>query len=330
MRPLVIFFAFLSIAYGLASCTADTATVSEGPLGAPMNETCDVELVVLGAGQDAAAPQIGNHSDSAWQDDPDSELLATSLALVDHRNGARYLFEATPNIARQLKLLDDSVGQKKPSIDVSAIFITHAHIGHYTGLMFLGREAAGAKNIAVYAMPRLKDFLMTNGPWEQLVTLKNVDLKPLEDAQTAFFDGGLSVTPYQVPHRDEYSETVGYVIASKNKSALFIPDIDNWDEWEAEFGYRIEDMIASVDYAFLDATFYSDNELPGRDMSKIPHPRVVDMMNRFENLSSREKSKINFIHINHTNPIRFMASPESKEVVDRGYNVARRGDRHCF
>ena len=295
-----------------------------------MRASCDVELVVLGAGQDAAAPQIGNHSDPAWQDDPDSELLATSLALVDHRNGARYLFEATPNIARQLKLLNDSVGQKKPSIDLSAIFITHAHIGHYAGLMFLGREAAGTKNIAVYAMPRLKDFLMTNGPWEQLVTLKNIDLKALEDAQAAFFDGGLSVTPYQVPHRDEYSETVGYVIASKNKSALFIPDIDNWDEWEAEFGHRIEDMIASVDYAFLDATFYSDNELPGRDMSKIPHPRVADMMNRFESLSPLEKSKINFIHINHTNPIRFMASPESKEVVDRGYNVARRGDSHCL
>ena len=133
MRSLIKFFALFSIAHGLTSCAADTAPVSE----APLRKTCEVELIVLGAGQDAAAPQIGNHSDPAWQDDLDSELLAASLAVVDHRNGARYLFEATPNIARQLKLLDDIVGQKKPSIDVSAIFITHAHIGHYAGLMFL-------------------------------------------------------------------------------------------------------------------------------------------------------------------------------------------------
>ena len=310
----------------LSACAADI-----GPNTASKMEThCDVQLSVLGAGQDAAAPQIGNHSDPAWTRDSNSALLATSLAVSDRRNGTRYLFEATPNIAQQLKKLDEIAGPQKSAIDLSAIFITHAHIGHYAGLMFLGREAAGADNIAVYAMPRLKEFLVTNGPWEQLVALPNIVIKDLEERQTILFDGGVSVTPYLVPHRDEYSETVGYVITGPEKSALFVPDIDNWDEWEAEFEVKIEDMIAAVDYAFLDATFYSDNELPGRDMSKIPHPRVLNMMTRFENLSALETAKINFIHINHTNPIRFEASPESKEVLRRGFNIARRGDSHCL
>ena len=316
----------LFTAFAVTGCGSDNAAGTESQI----SENCSVELVVLGVGQDAAAPQIGNHTDPAWGDGAISALLATSLGLVDHRNGARYLFEATPNISHQLKRLDDIAAQKRPPTELSAIFITHAHIGHYTGLMFLGREAAGANNVPVYAMPRLKDFLMTNGPWEQLVTLNNIVLNPLENAQTVAFEGGISVTPYQLPHRDEYSETVAYVISGEEKSALFVPDIDSWDEWEMEFGHRIEDMIASVDYAFLDATFYSDNELPGRDMSKIPHPRVLDMMTRFEGLAPQEKSKVNFIHINHTNPIRYVTSPETQDVIGRGFNVARRGDRHCL
>ena len=36
-----------------------------------------------------------------------------------------------------------------------------------------------------------------------------------------------SVTPIQVPHRDEYSETAGYIIKGKNKKALFIPILIN-------------------------------------------------------------------------------------------------------
>ena len=89
-------------------------------------------------------------------------------------------------------------------------------------------------------------------------------------------------------------------------------------------------MISSVDFAFLDATFFSDQELPGRDMSKIPHPRVSTMMDRFDRLSASEKQKIQFIHFNHTNPIRFENSEESKEVTSRGYGIARRGNRHCL
>jgi pyrroloquinoline quinone biosynthesis protein B len=233
-------------------------------------------------------------------------------------------------MADQLQQLDDMDGVDASPLNLSAIFITHAHIGHYAGLMFLGREAAGSRNVPVYAMPRLSDYLKTNGPWEQLVSLENILLKEMLQKEAVVLSDRLSVTPYRVPHRDEYSETVGYKIQTADKSALFIPDIDSWDEWESEFNIKIEEMISSVDFAFLDATFFSDQELPGRDMSKIPHPRVSTMMDRFDRLSASEKQKIQFIHFNHTNPIRFENSEESKEVTSRGYGIARRGNRHCL
>jgi pyrroloquinoline quinone biosynthesis protein B len=89
-------------------------------------------------------------------------------------------------------------------------------------------------------------------------------------------------------------------------------------------------MIARVDHAFLDATFFDDHEIPGRDMSSIPHPRVAASMDRFDALPDEERGKIVFIHFNHTNPVRFRDSPRSREVTERGYRLARRGDRICL
>jgi pyrroloquinoline quinone biosynthesis protein B len=290
--------------------------------------------VVLGIGQDAGAPQIGNLDDPAWAA-PELGLLATSLGVVDHERREHYLFEASPDITAQLAALNRIAAQRagsktKSGLGLDGVFLTHAHIGHYAGLIYLGREAAGAKGVPVYAMPRLAEFLETNGPWEQLVTLGNIALTRLADREALRLNEALMVTPYQVPHRDEYSETVGYIIEGPTKRALFVPDIDSWQEWEDTFGTRIEDMIARVDIAYLDATFFDDDELPGRDMSLIPHPRIAASMDRFDSLPEEERAKVSFIHLNHTNLARDPASGHSGRVARRGYEIARRGDRFCL
>ncbi len=313
---------------GLLSLGA-AACVGQLPQTPQFAETCEVELIVLGAGQDAGAPQFGNPDDPAWQD-PSLRLTASSIAIVDHASSERFLFDAAPQITDQLQRLDEIAAPTGPNEGVAGVFLTHAHIGHYAGLMFFGREVSGASNLPVYAMPRMRDYLSTNGPWEQLVTLGNITLQPLQDRTTLQASDRLRVTPYRVPHRDEYSETVGFVIDGGDKTALFLPDIDSWDEWERDFASRIEDMVSTVDYAFIDATFYDDNELPGRDMSLIPHPRVTQSMERMEGLSDEVRARVHFIHYNHTNAIRFPNSPQSQTVLERGFNIAREGDRHCL
>lgn len=295
----------------------------------PDRSVCSIELIVLGAGQDAGAPQIGNPQDPAWED-PSLRLTPTSIALVDHDAGQRYLFEATPQITSQLNLLDKLAPSSGDSLSVSGVFLTHAHIGHYAGLMFFGREAAGASGVSVYAMPRMTDYLQSNGPWEQLIDLQNIEMMTLKDRVPMALSEDLSVTPYRVPHRDEYSETVGYVIKTKGKNTLFVPDIDSWDEWDAEFDLRLEDMLEHVDFAFIDATFYDDHELPGRDMTLIPHPRVEATMDRLANQPAKVRSRVQFIHYNHTNPIRFPDAEETQDVYARGFQIARSGDRHCL
>lgn len=291
-------------------------------------ETCPVELVVLGTGQDGGAPQMGRHADPAWED-ASERRLTVSLGLVHHDTRARFLFEATPDIRTQFRDLDaiETGDGDGPVLD--GVFLTHAHIGHYTGLMFLGHESMGAQGVPVFALPRMAEFLRTNGPWSQLVTYGNIDLRETEPDDGFGITDDVMVRPFTVPHRQEFSEVAGYRIDGPNRSAIFIPDIDSWEEWEAE-GVDLDELIASVDIVFIDATFYANGEIPGRDMSGFPHPFVTHSMERFAHLPVLERAKIQFIHVNHTNPIRFTGSPESRAVRDAGYGIARRGDRHCL
>ena len=95
----------------------------------------------------------------------------------------------------------------------------------------------------------------------------------MKDGLSVDLEGGLQVTPLLVPHRDEYTETVGFWIQGPNRSALFIPDIDKWERWDS-LGTAIEDWIAKVDVAYLDGTFLEEGEIPGRAIEEIPHPFI--------------------------------------------------------
>lgn len=284
---------------------------------------CQTELVVLGTSQDAGTPQIGHPEDPAWRD-PVLRAWAASLALVDHASGRRYLFDATPDLREQLQWLDTHDIKRTPGLGIDGIFLTHAHIGHYAGLMFLGRESANSRDVPVYAMPRMAEFLKANGPWSQLVSLNNIALRPLAAGTATTLPEGVTVTPYLVPHRDEYSETVGFVIAGPGGKALYLPDIDSWEKWDQ----RLEDMLASVDVAYLDGTFFDDTELgdPAR-MKSVPHPRIADTLRR---LPPALAAKIHFIHLNHTNPARFPDTVKRREAEGDGAKFAALGERFCL
>ena len=279
-------------------------------------------IYILGIAQDAGFPQAGcykPHCMPGWND-PERKITATSLGLIDPSSKKKYIFEATPDLPEQLFLLE----QEAPSDEFSlnGIFITHAHIGHYTGLMYLGREAMGAHGLPIYVMPKMEQYLRENGPWSQLIALNNISLMPLRNDRSEVLNN-LKVTPFLVPHRDEFSETVGYSIQGPKKTALFIPDINKWSQWKE----NILERIQLVDYALIDATFYDNNELPGRDMSKIPHPFVVETMATLSLLPREQREKVWFIHMNHTNPLLNLNSDQAKGVRAQGFNIASTGLR---
>lgn len=279
-------------------------------------------IYILGVAQDAGYPQIGcyaEHCLPGWID-PSLRRGAASIAVINPDSEQKFLFEATPNLPAQLYALDLEAPNER--FQLAGVFLTHAHIGHYAGLMFFGIEAMSASELPVYAMPRMFNFLEDNGPWSQLIEFENIRLEALQEARAENFSG-IDVTPFLVPHRDEFSETVGYQIAGPNKTALFIPDINKWSVWDTDLAA----LVRSVDYALIDATFYGDGELPGRDMSQIPHPLVTESMDVLSELSTEDRAKVWFIHFNHTNPLLNAESDESKFVRSEGFNIAAEGVR---
>lgn len=274
----------------------------------------DYNIKVLGVAQDGGVPHLG--CSKTCCSTSSVTRYVSSIMVLNQESKTSYIFDASPDLAKQLSFMKDKISE-----NLKGIFLTHAHIGHYSGLMYLGRESFNSKNIPVYAMPRMKKFLETNGPWDQLVSLNNIKINSIINEREIIVEKELIVKPIEVPHRDEYSETVGYLIKGPNKSAIYIPDIDKWYKWDKS----IVDLISSVDYAFIDATFYDEKEINYRDISEIPHPFVIESMKLFEGVSKEEKSKIYFIHLNHTNPLLDSNSSEYKDLISKGYNVAQEG-----
>ena len=275
-------------------------------------------VVVLGVAQDGGAPHAACEKTcciNKWNN-PNLHNKVSSIGIVDPVTNEVWMIDATPDFAEQLHFLTSNNIR-----ELKGIFLTHAHIGHYTGLMHLGREVMGAKSTVVNVMPKMESFLRNNGPWSQLVDLKNISLSRLIDSKKVYLNTRLSITPFKVPHRDEFSETVGYRIEGPSKSLVFIPDIDKWNKWQTD----IIDIVENSDYSLLDGTFYDINELPGRDMSQIPHPFIVETMKLFK--QSNKKDSIYFIHLNHSNPALDKSSDEFQNIINNGFNISQRGNK---
>ena len=274
-------------------------------------------IVVLGIAQDGGYPHAGCSKiccEKLWTSLKHEKVA--SIGIIDQKTKQSWLIDATPDFAAQIHILENIHKTK-----LSGIFLTHAHIGHYTGLLQLGREVMGIKNMPVYAMPKMKTFLENNGPWDQLTSIKNINIIKLKNSNEIRLTDQLYIEPFLVPHRDEYSETVGYRIISNNKSLVYIPDIDKWNKWDQD----IFQVILHTDYALVDGTFFSPDEIPHRNMSEIPHPFIIETMEKLYNLNSKNKKKIYFIHFNHSNPAINFNSAASNIIRSKKFNIAKEG-----
>jgi len=271
-----------------------------------------VEVITLGTAQDGGIPQFGcdcPHCQAAWAGESKRRLVA-SLGIVDHDSKEYWLVDASPDIREQIHLLTSSNSHYR----LAGVLLTHAHIGHYLGLAFLGRESFNAQNLPVLCTQRMDEFLRTNQPWKQLIDLGNIALSVIEPGYTIRLGTTATATPLLVPHRDELSDTLAWNIAGPTKQLIYCPDIDRWEG-------EILEAIKSADIALLDGTFYSADELPDRDITKIPHPCVIDSIKMFEGWDV----EIQFMHLNHSNRL---LSDEGLlvELKVRGFNLGKRGD----
>lgn len=298
-------------------------------------------VLVLGSAQDGGLPQLGCEDApcAAARVEPARRRLVTSLLLCDPRSGKRWLFDCTPDIGAQLERARGhpstrtTEGPRPPLFE--GLFLTHAHAGHYSGLLALGREAYATRELPTWVTPRFARFLADNGPWSLLVEERRLVLHELGGLEEG--DAGervelapdLFVVPFLVPHRDEFSDTVGFEIHGPERTLVYLPDIDKWQAWDA-FGSapaarRIEALLARCDVALLDGCFFADGEIPGRSMADIPHPFVSESIARFAPLPASERAKVFFTHLNHTNPAADERSQAARKVRASGMQVLEEG-----
>ena len=276
----------------------------------------NVEAVLLGIAQDGGVPQAGcdcANCARAWAE-PALRQFVACLGLVDRATRHSWLIDATPDFREQLHVLYDLA----PDSPLAGIVLTHAHVGHYAGLIHLGREIMGTRGILLYATSRLASFLGDNAPWSQLVALGNVELCLLTPGVKVQLSPNLHLTPLTVPHRDEFGDTVAYVVYGPARGLFYCPDIDAWHRWDRD----LRGFLAGMDIALLDASFFSGDELPGRDMSEIPHPRVTDTVERLAGVDC----DVRLIHLNHTNPL-LASGPERSWLAAQGIRIGALGDR---
>lgn len=274
---------------------------------------------VLGTAQDGGVPQPGCFCTNCQQAKLSTRLRrnAACIGIVDEQTKEWSLVDATPDIKLQMEQLETALHPKPQSI-----WLTHAHIGHYPGLIFLGKEAMNTHKLPVYVGAELGEFLHHHLPWSTLVESKNISIESLQHGQT-YYQGDYSIIPLLVPHRTEYSETFGFVIKGRVSSLLYIPDIDRWEDWE-------EDLLSvakEVDYCLLDATFYSEGEVKGlgREPKSIPHPFMEETMDRLQPLVDKKGLTVYFTHLNHSNPVLDPNTDAYKTVIQRGFKIAEEG-----
>ena len=285
----------------------------------------DFVVLVLGSVQDGGYPHIGCRRaccQHAWNS-PSERRFVSSLAIINKSLNECWIIDASPDIKFQINMISDFLGiNSHPKI--RGIFLTHAHSGHYSGLLDLGKEALNISNTKLYVMPRMCDFIKSNSAFDFMIKSKNLSIELIEESQILALKNDLSIAPFLVPHRNEMSETVGYKITSSENSVIYLPDIDSWEDWDKD----ISDVVENNDILFIDGTFYDGNELQDRKISEIPHPFIVDTLEKLSSIDKKNRKKVFFTHLNHTNDLIQEGHPRKKALELDGYNIAQ--DGHFF
>jgi pyrroloquinoline quinone biosynthesis protein B len=321
--------AALALALAITACGAPPVEEppTEPAVTEPEARIAGPFVRVIGTAQDGGLPHIACTGDNctAARHDPSRRRLVSSLAIVLPESGRVFLIDATPDIHEQLDLLADVRDAPEGRVDrapVDGVLLTHAHIGHYLGLALFGYEAVSASGMPVWGTPSMLAFLRENGPWSLLVERENIELREI-GAQTAVELGdGVEVRAIAVPHRDEYTDTVGYLISGARQTLFYVPDTDSWRAWDP----AIEEVLAEVDVALLDGSFFSTDELPGRSVEEIGHPLIGSSLERLAPVVEAGETEIYFTHFNHSNPVLDPESTARERVLRLGFKLLDDGE----
>lgn len=286
-------------------------------------ESGEVKLVILGTSQDGGVPQAGCGCSNCSMaiEDPSLRLHPVSCA-IRGSDGSIHIIEATRSLAEQLSIAASVLGEGRTVLP-ETVCLTHSHLGHIDGLGQFGNEAMGLENVPLFASESVQSSLRDRyvlSPFRAIGFTPGHPFYPSEGC-------GFTYTMVPVPHRDEVSDTHAVLIRGPMSSLLFLPDHDGWSGTLDSAGAPdLRNWLGSlgVEFALLDGTFWDSKELPGRDMSQIPHPPIEETLERLGDRVDGDP-EIMFFHLNHTNPVLGRGSVEREKVISMGWSIAEQG-----
>ena len=125
-----------------------------------------------------------------------------------------------------------------------------------------------ARTLGAWKIDPMIAFLSRQEPWASMQREGFIRLHAVPFGQSFEPLDSVRITLLPVPHRSELGvDTVGLLIDGPHRKALYVPDIDSWDEWDVD----LREIVGSVDLALLDGCFWEPFHIPG-----VPHPPIRD------------------------------------------------------
>ena len=274
----------------------------------------------------------------------DLHLKARTQAQIVVRldEGECYLVNASPDLRSQILSTPLLAPSHPPRhTPISGIFLTSADVDSVAGLLSL-REFQPLDIYATASVRRIVNdenrifrvLERANPPvcWHDVAVntwLPVAASGPGDESSVRF-----RLVPVGNAYPDYVSEglrrllppeesVVGLVLAQGNKQMFYAPALGgrsrDWKDW-----------ARSSDICLLDGTFWKDTEListgvgskTAREIGHVPLSGAGGLLQEFD--SAKPGRKI-LIHINNTNPVLDIGSPEHREVRDAGWEIAYDG-----
>tara|TARA_Y100000589_G_scaffold37950_1_gene31738 strand:+ start:20984 stop:21829 length:846 start_codon:yes stop_codon:yes gene_type:complete len=274
------------------------------------------EVVLLGIAQDGGRPQPGCSKPCCIGLSPAEHSYPTSLGIIEQNK--LHIIDVTRHLGDQLQYLDNRIP--------SDVWLTHAHFGHVDGLGLFGRETINARGINLHVSQQMIELIELTPHWKIMLDQGVFVVNEIRDSQPKESDE-FTMVPLQVPHRNELSDMHAFVLRGPNKSLLYLPDHDTWNETLSMHNAETIRQFLSdlaIDIALIDGTFWSNNELKSRSQDVVPHPPIKQTL---EMLGYKQQGDpdIFFFHLNHTNPVYDEWSEEHTQVVEMGWKIGKQG-----
>tara|TARA_B100001250_G_scaffold50110_1_gene39175 strand:+ start:237 stop:1124 length:888 start_codon:yes stop_codon:yes gene_type:complete len=287
-----------------------------------------VSVTILGTAQDGGIPQAGCSCERCNEAHKDLRLRKYPVSLgIIGTDGSKHIIEVTKNLSEQLMIWSTNGNELFIPETVS---ITHLHLGHVEGIGQFGKPVMASKEVDVFLSHKNKNIFDERSDIKLMIEENNIrtHAKNFNQLFEPMQGCGFSLQFISIPHRSELGDTAAIIIKGNKRNILFMPDQDSWEEtleYYSKENIREFLKMFDINEALIDGTFWSMEELPGRNISEIPHPTIQDSLKllgkRMEN-----DPRISFLHLNHSNPVNDIGSKQRKLVEENGWRVSEIGD----